>query len=141
MAQKGGKIEMPKGGSGFVNDATKNAERLTRGAAHEWRLSDPSKYTAEIVDLYKRMYESGVYMRRDSRGRPLELLGSDEAIDRASERIAELSGRMAKDVEVYNHSAAEAYSNLRQIWGQAVRVNSREMAEFRSGMHCGFRFR
>ena len=129
---------MPKGGSGFGRASRYNAGLLQRGGSSgpggRWRMADPTRYTKEIESLYRSMYRSGIVMNRDRNGRLLSWGGSDEAILNAGERIQALADRMAADVQVYNQGAAEAYGRLRQQWGRSVYVNSRDMAEVRSGM-------
>lgn len=130
---------MPKGGSGFLRGAGRAASTIQRGASREWRLANPGDYTKEITDLFKSMYRTGVVGVRNSRGELKEWGGSEAAFDRAMERINDLANRMAGNVQVYNREAAQTYSLLRQTWGSAVRVNAREMEEFRRGMQAGDR--
>jgi hypothetical protein len=129
---------MPKAGSGFMSAAGRQAGFIQRGAAGSWRLGGGgSAFTREIQELYKSMYRRGLTFRRDSRGRNLEMIGSDEKWLEAGERILELAGKIAADVQIYNQPAAEHYSNLRKMWGKGVYVNAKEMREFRAGMQYG----
>lgn len=128
---------MPKGGSGFMGAAGRGAAHVQRGESAVWRMSDPNRYTKEITDLFRKTYRSGVVMVRDSRGKMKDFGGSDKAIERFSLRAMELADRMAKDVQVYDPTAAREYAQLRQQWGQRVYVNSREMEEIRNGIRHG----
>ena len=130
---------MPKGGSGFIKSASRNAGLAGRGggASVGWRFSNPGEYDKEIQDMFKSIYRSGVIMQRNSRGQMIDFRGSDAAIDKANARIAELAGRMAKDVQIYNSEAAGQYAQLREVWGKPVYVNPKDMREFRDSIQSG----
>ena len=128
---------MPKAGSGFLNEARRNADRLQRGGKQEWQLSGAKSYTAEIQSLYKDMYRNGVEILRDSRGKFKDFGGSEEALNNALDRIQDIATRMGDDLRMYDPASAETYKNMRRVWGKAVRVSPQEMREFRAGMQHG----
>ena len=123
---------MPKGGSGFRNAAWNSAVRAGKGASGNWRLSDPTKYAKDIQKAFQSMYRSGIVMQRDARGRVLGWGGSDEAIMKAADRLVGLAQRMSNDLELYNPEQAREYSLLRQKYGDAISVSSKDWKEFLS---------
>lgn len=121
---------MPKGGSGFRNAAWNGAVKAGKGASRDWRLSDPTKYAKDIQKAFQSMYRSGIVIQRDERGRVIGWKGTDEAIMKAGERLLNLAQRMSNDLELYNPEQAREYSILRQKYGNAISVSSKDWKEF-----------
>ena len=151
MAQKGGIIDVfqyigmnrvqvfYKAGSGFKKAAAASAKALASsgGRASGWRFANPGEYADEIQKLFENMYRSGLVSVRDEKGRLQQLGGSDEALNKAGARIEALAQKMANDVEVYDKDAQEKYSQLQRVWGKAVRVDAKDMKEFRNRIQEG----
>ena len=130
---------MPKGSSGFRAAAGASATALGNkgGRASGWRFANPGEYTQEIQKLFESMYRSGLVGIRDEKGRLQQFSGSDEALMKAGGKIEALAQKMANDVEVYDKDAQEKYSQLQRVWGKAVRVDAKDMKEFRNRIQEG----
>ena len=124
---------MPKAGSGFTRAATKAANAIQKGMAGYWRLSNPGDYTKDIVKAYSQLLRSGGDVIRDSRG---GFKRWDYKLDQYR-KLYDIAGRMAENVQEYQHEQAAVYSRMRDVWGKPVYVNSQDMREFRDSIKSG----
>lgn len=126
---------MAKAGSGFIRAAGSVANSIQSGSAGSWRLGNPGDYTKDIVDIFRRTYQNkrGIHFDRNSRGEIVVKHVSQTALN----RIYDVAAKIAKDVQVYNETAAREYSRMREVWGKPVRVSSKDMDKVRSGIQSG----
>ena len=123
---------MPKGGSGFMKSASRQAGLAGKGGGGDtkWRFANPKQFDKEIQDLFKSIYRSDVLYKRDSRGKVIDFRGSDEAIDKASGRIYALASKMAQDIQEFQPEAQTVYSKMLQEYGKPIYVRSKDWREF-----------
>ena len=123
---------MPKGGSGFMKSASRQAGLAGKGGGGDtkWRFANPGQFDKEIQDLFKSIYRSDVLYKRDSRGKVIDFRGSDEAIDKASGRIYALASKMAQDIQEFQPEAQTVYSKMLQEYGKPIYVRSKDWREF-----------
>ena len=131
---------MPKAGSGFIGQAQRSAARMLSGAGGAWRIGSTGDfygYQQEITDIYKSLYRRTEIVR-DSRGGVKSWRMNRKTMNDISQRVNNLSQRIADNLELYNHTAAQEYATLREQ-AKGIHIDQQTRSEVRDSLRNGER--
>ena len=137
---------MPKGSSGFINDAQKQIDLMysTRGNAGSggtrWRVggsAELAEYRNEMTSIFLSLYRRTT-IERDEKGQITKFNLSRKVNKEIGERVANLASKIANHLEIYDPEQQRVYSTLRQQ-AKGIRLNQAQRKELNSDLRVGER--